>query len=133
MRQWQLGATMFSIFGMLALLVAAVGLYSVVSYGVAQRSHELGVRVALGAQARDVVRLVLIEGLRLALIALALGTAGSLVAGRWLASLLFDTSPRDPAILTGVAALLLMISIAASLLPALRAARVDPMDALRAD
>jgi predicted permease len=133
MRQWELGATMFSIFGGLALLVAAVGLYSVVAYGVAQRTHELGVRVALGAQTRDVVRLVLGEGLRLAAIAVAIGTIIAMVAGRWVAPLLFDTSPRDPAILAGVAALLVAISAAASFLPALRAARVDPNIALRAD
>ena len=133
MRQWELGATMFTIFGALALLVAAVGLYSVVAYGVAQRTHELGVRVALGAQSGDVVRLVLGEGLRLALIAVTIGTAIAIAAGRWVAPLLFDTSPRDPAILAGVALVLLAISAAASFIPARRAARVDPNIALRAD
>jgi predicted permease len=133
MRQWELGATMFTIFGGLALLVAAVGLYSVVSYGVAQRTHELGVRVALGAQTRDVVRLVLGEGLRLAVIAVVIGTAIAVLAGRWVAPLLFDTSPRDPAILAGVALVLVAISAAASAIPARRASRVDPNIALRAD
>ncbi len=133
MRQWELGATMFTVFGGLALLVAAVGLYSVVSYGVAQRTHELGVRVALGAQARDVVRLVLGEGLRLAIIAVVIGIAIAIAAGRWVAPLLFDTSPRDPAILAGVALVLVAISAAASFIPARRAARVDPNIALRAD
>ena len=131
MRQWELGATMFTIFGALALLVAAVGLYSVTAYGVVQRTHELGVRVALGAQAGDVVRLVLGEGLRLAAVALVLGTAGAAVAGRFVAPLLFQTSPRDPVILAAVAAVLLGTSVAASALPALRAARVDPNLALR--
>ncbi len=131
MRQWDLGATMFTIFGALALVVAAVGLYSVTSYGVVQRTHELGVRVALGAQARDVVRLVLGEGMRLAAIALALGLVGALVAGRFVAPLLFETSPRDPLVLGAVAGLLLAIALAASAMPALRAARVDPNLALR--
>jgi putative ABC transport system permease protein len=131
MRQWDLGATMFTIFGALALLVAAVGLYSVTAYAVAQRTHELGVRVALGAGSGDLARLVLGEGLRLAVLALAIGVAGALVAGRFIAPLLFETSPRDPLILSAVAALLLLISLAASALPALRAARVDPNLALR--
>ncbi len=131
MRQWDLGATMFTIFGLLALVVAAVGLYSVTAYGVVQRTHELGVRVALGAEARHVVRLVLGEGLRLSAFALVLGGAGALVAGRFVAPLLFETSPRDPVVLAGVAALLLVTSVAASAVPALRAARVDPNLALR--
>ncbi len=133
LRQWQLGATMFVIFGGLALVVAAVGLYSVVAYGVVQRTHELGVRVALGAQERDVVRLVLGEGLRLAAVALVLVTAGAVLAGRYVAPLLFQTSPRDPQILVAVAALLLVTSVLASALPARRAARVDPNLALRVE
>ncbi len=132
-RSWQLGATMFSVFGILALVVAAVGLYSVIAYGVAQRTHELGVRVALGAQPENVVRLVMGEALKLALIAAALGTAGALLSGRFIASLLFETSPRDPVILSTVALGLLAIAAIASLLPAWRAARVDPNEALRAD
>jgi len=131
MRQWDLGATMFMIFGVLALVVAAVGLYSVTAYGVVQRTHELGVRVALGAEAGDLVRLVLGEGLRLAGIALALGLAGALVAARFVAPLLFETSSRDPLVLASVAAVLLLTSVAASALPARRAARVDPNIALR--
>jgi predicted permease len=131
MRQWDLGATMFTIFGVLALVVAAVGLYSVTAYGVAQRTHELGVRVALGAERGDLLRLVLGEGLRLAGLALVIGLAGALVAARFAAPLLLDTSPRDPAILATVAGLLLVMSVAASAVPALRAARVDPNLALR--
>ncbi len=131
MRQWDLGATMFTIFGLLALVVAAVGLYSVTAYGVVQRTHELGVRVALGAERRDLIRLVLGEGVRLSAVALALGLAGALVAGRFVAPLLFETSPRDPLILSAVAALLLVTALVASAVPALRAARVDPNLALR--
>jgi len=122
---------MFTVFGVLALVVAAIGLYSVAAYGVAQRTHELGVRLALGAESRDLVRLVLREGLRLSAVALAVGLAAALVAGRFVAPLLFETSPRDPLILSAVAALLLLTSVAASALPARRAARVDPTRALR--
>jgi len=131
MRQWQLGATMFTVFGLLALVVAAVGLYSVIAYGVAQRTHELGVRVALGARMGDLVRLVVGQGLRLALVSAVLGVAAAAFAARWIAPLLFDTSPRDPFVLAGVAAVLIVVSGVASLVPALRAARVSPNVALR--
>jgi len=132
-REWQLGATMFAIFGALALVVAAVGLYSVVAYGVAQRAQELGVRVALGASAADVLRLVVGEGLRHALIAVALGLAVALSASHWVEPLLFGTSGKDPVILTLVGATMVVVAAAASTVPAFRAARVDPMTALRAE
>jgi len=132
-RSWVLGATMFTIFGALALLVASVGLYSVVSYGVAQRSHELAVRSALGAQVRDIVRMVVGEGLRTVLAATAIGLAAAWLAARWVGPLLFQTSPRDPVVFGGVAALLIVVALVASAIPALRAARVDPVTALRAD
>ena len=108
--RWKLGATMFTVFGALALVVAGIGLYSVIAYNVTQRTHEMGVRVALGAESRDLVRLVLGEGLRLSAVALTLGLAVSLLAGRFIAPLLFETSPRDPLVLAGVAALLLLVS-----------------------
>jgi len=130
---WQLGATMFTVFGALALLVASVGLYSVVSYGVAQRSQELAVRTALGAQARDIVRMVVGEGLRTVLVATALGLAAAWLAARWVGPLLFQTSPRDPVIYGGVAVLLVVIALVASAIPAVRASRVDPIAALRAE
>ncbi len=132
-RSWKLGATMFTVFGALALLVASVGLYSVVSYGVAQRSQELAVRTALGAQARDVVRMVVIEGMRTMLVSAAIGLALAYAAGRWVGPLLFRTSPRDPVVFVGVAAVLTAVALVASAIPALRAARVDPVTALRAD
>jgi len=132
-RSWELGAMMFTIFGALALLVASVGLYSVVSYGVAQRSQELAVRVALGAQVRDIVRMVVGEGLRAVLAATVLGLAAAWFAARWVGPLLFQTSARDPVVFGGVAALLVAIAVVASAIPALRAARVDPITALRAD
>ena len=133
LRPWRLGATMFTLFGGLALLVAAVGLYSVVSYGVAQRTHELGVRIALGARARDVVRLVVGEGMRTTVLGLVIGLAGALLAGRWVASLLYEVSPRDPLTLGGVMLALVLLAVIASLAPAVRAAKTDPNVALRAD
>jgi len=132
-RQWKLGATMFTIFGALALVVAAVGLYSVVAYGVAQRSHELGVRMALGAQVRDVVRMVVSGGLRVAALATVIGLVVARLAGKWMAPLLFGTTASDPLVFVGVAAALLLIAVIASAIPAMRAARVDPCKALRAD
>ncbi len=132
-RSWRLGALMFSIFGALALVLAAIGLYSVIAYNVTQRTHEMGVRVALGAQARDVIRLIVSEGLRIVLPGVVLGAIIALVAGRWIAPLLFQVSPKDPPVLVGVVAILLAVAIMASWLPARRAARVDPNEALRAD
>ena len=95
-RSWQLGATMFVAFGVLALVLAAIGLYSVIAYNVAQRTHELGVRRALGAQSSDVVRLVVTDGLRLAAIGVAIGVGAALWAGKWVKPLLFNVSPKDP-------------------------------------
>ncbi|MEP6690987.1 MAG: ABC transporter permease [Gemmatimonadaceae bacterium] len=132
-RPFQLGATMFAVFGALALLVAAVGLYSVIAYNVAQRMHEMGVRVALGARSSDVIRLVVSDAMRLTIIAVVIGSAAALAAGRWVAPLLYNTSPKDPAIFGGVVATLLGIAVVASIFPAVRAARVDPSVALRSD
>ena len=133
MRSWQLGATMFSAFGILALLVAAVGLYSVIAYNVSQRTHELGVRVALGARTHDILRLVLTDAMRLAVVAVVLGTAAVILAGRWVEPLLFGTSARDPLILAVIGVGLLAIAGIASFIPAIRASRVDPAVALTAD
>ena len=130
-RSWRLGASMFSAFGLLALVLAAVGLYSVIAYNVAQRTHELGVRVALGAQRADVLKLIVSEGLRLSIAGAVIGTVIALGAGRWLAPLLFDLSPRDPAVYIAVALVLLSVSTLASWLPARRAAAVEPTRALR--
>jgi putative ABC transport system permease protein len=132
-RSWHLGATMFVAFGALALLLAAIGLYSVIAYNVAQRTHELGVRVALGAQVGDVVRLVVTDGLRLVAIGVAIGTVAAFWAGRWVKPLLFEVSPKDPAVFAIVALTLLAVAIAASWVPALRASRVDPNVALRSE
>jgi ABC-type antimicrobial peptide transport system permease subunit len=124
---------MFSLFGMLALVLAAIGLYSVIAYNVTQRTHEMGVRVALGAQGGDVVRLVVREGLSIVVPGVALGAVASLVAGRWVAPLLFNVSPKDPPVLVTVVLTLIAVAIAASWAPAMRAARVDPSVALRSD
>ena len=132
-RSWQLGATMFVAFGALALALAAIGLYSVIAYNVAQRTHELGVRRALGAQSRDVVRLVVTDGLRLAAIGVAIGVAGALWAGKWVKPLLFNVSPKDPWVFVIVATTLVGVAVAASWIPALRASRVDANVALRTD
>ncbi len=132
-RSWHLGATLFVVFGALALAIAAIGLYSVIAYNVAQRTHELGVRGALGAQAADLIRLVVTDGLRLALLGVAIGAAIALYATRWVKPLLFDVSPTDPLVFGGVVAVLVMTAVAASWLPALRASRVDPNVALRSE
>jgi putative ABC transport system permease protein len=132
-RAWQLGATMFTIFGAIGLLLAAVGLYAVMAYNTAQRTHELGVRMALGAQSGDVVRLVVAGGLRVAVVGVAIGTVVALVAGRFVGPLLFNISPKDPSVLAVVAVTLLATAAAASLVPAWRATRVDPNVALRTE
>jgi putative ABC transport system permease protein len=132
-RSWQLGATMFTLFGGLALILAAIGLYSVIAYNVQQRTHEMGVRVALGAQVPDLVRLVLSQGMRLGVIGIALGGVIALAAARWVKPLLFDESARDPVVYGGVTVVLLAVALVASLVPARRAATVDPNTALRSD
>lgn len=130
---WRLGATLFTVFGALALVLAAIGLYSVIAYNVAQRTQEMGVRIALGARMPDVARLVLSEGMKLAVVGIVLGGALALVVSRWVKPLLFDVSPRDPLVFAGVAVVLLAVAALASFVPARRAARVDPMKALRTE
>ena len=132
-RSWHLGATMFVTFGVLALVLAAIGLYSVIAYNVAQRTHELGVRVALGAQVRDVISLILTDGLRLSIAGLAIGMVVALWASKWVKPLLFDESPRDPYVFVIVGGTLLGVAILASLIPARRAAKVEPTVALRSE
>jgi putative ABC transport system permease protein len=130
---WQFGATMFSVFGALALLVAAIGLYAVIAYGVAQRMHELGVRVALGAQRRDIVGLVMRQGVAFAVSGVVLGGVLAAVAARWVTPLLFHESARDPVIFGTVTVVLLAVAAVACALPAQRASRADPNSALRTD
>ncbi|HKH93223.1 MAG TPA: FtsX-like permease family protein, partial [Gemmatimonadaceae bacterium] len=132
-RSWRLGATMFTAFGALALVIAGLGLYSVIAYDVTQRAHELSVRVALGARARDVTRVVVAQGFRFAIVGIGIGMGVALLGARWLQPLLFRQSATDPSVYAGVGVVLLVVSIAACAAPARRATRVDPMVALRAD
>jgi putative ABC transport system permease protein len=118
-------------FAGLALLLAAVGIYSVLSYTVKRSVREIGIRLALGAQVADVLRMVVFEGMKPALIGLAVGTAGALALGRVLSSLIYEVRPTDPITFLVVAALLAAVALVASIVPAYRATRVDPMVALR--
>ena len=131
-RSWTLGATAFTAFGALALIVAALGLYSVIAYSVTQRTHELGVRMALGARTMDVVGLVVSEGVRVGVAGLVMGGILTLAAAPWIGPLLLRESPRDPLVLGVVCAIVIVMTIAASWIPALRATRVDPRAALQA-
>ena len=132
-RSWVMGATLFTAFGLLALVVAAGGLYSVIAFNVAQRRQELAVRVALGAAPGDVIKLVVGEGLRFAVSGAVVGGAIALVGGRWIAPLLFNQSARDPVVLGTVTAVLLIVAVGPSMIPAIRSARMDPNSALRAE
>ena len=120
-----------SAFAALALLLASIGIYGVIAYSVAQRTHEIGVRMALGAARPDVLRLVLFEGVGIALAGVALGLAGAVALARVMAGLLVGISPRDPLTFAAGAVLLMAVAVVASSVPALRAARVEPMTALR--
>jgi predicted permease len=132
-RSWVMGATVFTAFGALALVLAAVGLYSVTAYDVAQRKREMAVRMALGAAASDVIAMIVGQGLRYAASGAAAGAVIALVAGRWIAPLLFEQSARDPAVLGTVAGALLLIAVVASLVPAIGAVRMQPNAVLRSE
>jgi len=118
-------------FAALALTLAGVGLYGVVAYTASQSTHEIGIRMALGGQRRDILRLIVAEGAKLTFIGILIGTVGALALTRVMAGLLFEVKPGDPAIFAAVAILLALVALAACYIPARRATQVDPMIALR--
>lgn len=120
-------------FGVLALTLAAIGTYGVIAYSVSQRTQEIGIRMTLGASRQDLLRMVVIVGLRLAIAGVLLGVALSLAAGRFIATLLFGVRAADPLTFSAVAAALLATAVIAAWVPARRATRVDPMVALRSE
>lgn len=133
LRPWQLGAALFTAAGLLALLVAGVGIYGTIAYTFSQRTQEIGVRIALGAQGSSIVALVLKSSVVVALIGVVIGTGVALWAGKFAKPLLYETSPNNPFVLGGVALVLLAVTVVASLVPAIRAKSIDPLEALRAE
>jgi predicted permease len=131
--QSRLNTTMLSMFAGVALVLAIIGIYGVISYSVTQRTQEIGVRMALGAQQGDVLRLVLREGVLLAAVGVVIGVGGAFYATRWIRSWLFGIETTDPMTIVSTAIGLVVIALAASWLPARRASRVDPLVAMRAD
>ncbi|MGH7469622.1 MAG: ADOP family duplicated permease [Longimicrobiales bacterium] len=132
-RPWRLGAALFSAFGLLALLLAAIGLYSVIAYNVTLRAQEMGVRLALGARSAQLLGLVLREAGLLVGVGFVLGALGALAVGARVREMLFQVSPRDPTVFAGVAGVVVMVGLVATLWPARRALRTDPLVALKAD
>jgi ABC-type antimicrobial peptide transport system permease subunit len=133
MRPWKLGATLFVAFGALALAIAAIGLFGVVSYLVTQRTREIGLRLALGGTGGTVARDVVVGAIKLVAIGLAVGLAGALASGRSIESLLFQTSTYDAGVLAAAVGTLLFVTLLAAAIPAWRAARTSPMVALRTE
>jgi putative ABC transport system permease protein len=129
--QSRFSSALLALFAALALVLAAIGIYGVMSYAVSQRTPEIGVRLALGADARDVLAMIVGYGLRLAMAGLAIGVALALALSRTLTSLLYETTGTDPTTFAGVVGTLGAVAILASYIPARRAARIAPVDALR--
>ena len=126
-------ATLSGFFGALAVVLAMTGLYGVMSYTVTERTNEIGIRMALGAQRSDITAMILGKAATLLAVGLVLGTALSLAAASAASALLYGLKPRDPATLAGAALILAVVTIVASLLPSMRAAKVNPIDSLRAE
>jgi putative ABC transport system permease protein len=131
MTGWRFRAILLALFGVLAVFIAAIGIYGVISFSVAQRTHEIGVRMALGARQADVAKLVVLHGFKLTLIGVVIGVIGALALTRFLSSLLYGVKPTDPLTFFAVSFLLAAVALAASYIPARRATKVDPMVALR--
>jgi len=123
--------TLVVIFASVALLLAAIGIYGLMAYSLQQRTHEIGIRMALGASAHDMVNMVVRQGMALALAGVFIGVAAAVGLTRLLASLLYGVSPRDPIAMTSVPLLLIAVALAATYIPARRASRVDPVVSLR--
>jgi hypothetical protein len=132
-RSWSLGATMFTIFGAVSVLMAAVGVYGVLSYLVTQRTQELGIRAALGATPGSVMRMIVFDSLMSVLIAVALGIGLVFACAGSVQPMLFETAATDPAILAFAAILIALVTLAATVIPGRRASKSDPLRALRAD
>ena len=124
-------ATLASAFGLLAIVLACIGLYGLLSYAVARRTKEIGIRMALGAERRAVLKMVLREGMLLTMVGIGLGLALGAALTRLISSQLYNLSPTDPATFTTVSLFLTLVALAASYIPARRAMRVDPIVALR--
>ncbi len=132
-RPWRIGAMVLTAFGVLGLMIAGMGLYSVLAYAVSQRSTELGIRMALGATPFSVIRRVVLDGVRVVMVGIVAGVAIAMVAGRSIDSILLGVTTIDPRVLPATVATLLVAALVASAVPAWRASRVDPADALRAE
>jgi len=129
--QQRFNMLLLGLFAALALILAAVGIYGIMAYRVAQRTHEIGIHIALGAQRQDVLRLIVGDGAKLAFFGIAIGIAGAIVLTRVMTSLLFEVTPTDPTSFSLGTILLAIVALAACYIPARRAMRVDPMVALR--